>query len=196
MSILCEFDLVRFSQTNRYAMNVGIFSVRILGDPVLRQRSSDVVEFDGDLARLAETMITAMYEAHGIGLAAPQVGVLKRMYTYDLGSGPETLINPTIVESEGEYLYGEGCLSVPGLTVDILRPERVTVQGLDINGKEVVFSGDDLMGRLIQHEIDHLDGVLLLDRLDPDARRAALKEFRRICELGGEQRVDDGVPRL
>jgi len=196
MSILCEFDLVRFSQTNRYAMNVGIFSVRILGDPVLRQRSSDVVEFDGDLARLAETMITAMYEAHGIGLAAPQVGVLKRMYTYDLGSGPETLINPTIVESEGECLYGEGCLSVPGLTVDILRPERVTVQGLDLNGKEVVFSGDDLMGRLIQHEIDHLDGVLLLDRLDPDARRAALKEFRRICELGGEQRADDGVPRL
>ena len=90
------------------------------------------------------------------------------------------MINPEIVESSGEYIYGEGCLSLPGLTVDILRPKIVTVRGVDLDGNEVIFEGDALMSRLIQHEIDHLDGVLLLDRLDPDQRRAALKEFHRL----------------
>lgn len=169
------------------------FSVRILGDPVLRQQSKAVENIDGDLARLADSMIVAMYEAHGIGLAAPQVGVLKRMYTYDMGDGPRTLINPEIVESSGECLYGEGCLSLPGLTVDILRPEIVTVRGIDLDGNEVIIEGDDLMGRLIQHEIDHLDGVLLLDRLDSDERRVALKEFHRMMLSGGVQSTPSGV---
>jgi len=169
------------------------FSVRILGDPVLRQQAKIIENIDGDLARLADAMIVAMHEAHGIGLAAPQVGVLKRMYTYDMGDGPHTLINPEIVESSGECIYGEGCLSLPGLTVDILRPEIVTVRGVDLDGNEVIFEGDDLMGRLIQHEIDHLDGVLLLDRLDPDERRAALKEFHRMAQAGGVHSTPSGV---
>jgi peptide deformylase len=153
--------------------------VRTFGDPVLRQRAAEVDELDGDLARLAETMVATMYEAMGLGLAAPQVGVLKRMYTYDVGDGPAVLINPQIVDSYGEWSYDEGCLSVPDVHVEIVRPKVVTVQGIDIDGKEVVFEGDELMGRLIQHEIDHLDGVLMLDRLEPDERKAALREMRR-----------------
>jgi peptide deformylase len=153
--------------------------VRTFGDPVLRQRAAEVDELDGDLARLAETMVATMYEAMGLGLAAPQVGVLKRMYTYDLGDGPAVLINPQIVDSHGEWSYDEGCLSVPDVHVEIVRPKVVTVRGIDIDGKEVVFEGDELMGRLIQHEIDHLDGVLMLDRLEPDERKAVLREIRR-----------------
>jgi len=158
---------------------VGTFVVRTFGDPVLRQRAAEVDELDGDLARLAETMVATMYEAMGLGLAAPQVGVLKRMYTYDLGDGPAVLINPQIVDSHGEWSYDEGCLSVPDVHVEIVRPKVVTVRGIDIDGKEVVFEGDELMGRLIQHEIDHLDGVLMLDRLEPDERKAVLREIRR-----------------
>jgi len=153
--------------------------LRTFGDPVLRQRAAEVEELDGDLARLAETMVATMYEAIGLGLAAPQVGVLKRMYTYDVGDGPAVLINPQIVDSHGEWTYDEGCLSIPDVHVEIVRPKVVTVQGIDLDGKEVVLEGDELMGRLIQHEIDHLDGVLMLDRLEPDQRKAVLREMRR-----------------
>ncbi len=170
------------------------FAVRLFGDPVLRQRASEVEELDGDLARLAATMIDTMYEAIGLGLAAPQVGVLKRMFVYDLGDGPQVLINPQIVDSSGEWTYDEGCLSLPGLQFEIVRPKLVTVTGLDLDGNEVVFEGDELMGRLIQHEIDHLDGTLLLDRLDPDRRKEALRELRR-AELEGHPAVVGGSDR-
>ena len=146
---------------------------------MLRQRAAEVEELDGDLARLAETMVATMYEAIGLGLAAPQVGVLKRMYTYDVGDGPAVLVNPQIVDSHGEWTYDEGCLSIPDVHVEIVRPKVVTVQGVDLDGKEVVLEGDELMGRLIQHEIDHLDGVLMLDRLEADQRKAVLREMRR-----------------
>lgn len=162
------------------------FSVRLFGDPVLRQRSSEVEELDGDLARLASTMIDTMYEAVGLGLAAPQVGVLKRMYVYDVGEGPQVLINPQIVGSSGEWTYEEGCLSLPGMQFEIVRPKLVTVQGVDLDGDEVVFEGDELMGRLIQHEIDHLDGTMLIERLDPDRRKEALREWRQ-AQLAAEQ---------
>jgi peptide deformylase len=146
---------------------------------VRRQRSKDFEELDGDLARLVEAMYETMYDAQGLGLAAPQVGVLKRLYTYDLGDGPEVIVNPEIVASSGEWVYDEGCLSVPGLQFEIVRPKLVTVRGLDLDGNEVVIEGDERMGRLIQHEIDHLDGVLLLDRLEPEVRKEAMRELRR-----------------
>jgi peptide deformylase len=178
---------------DRYDGRVATFPVRTFGDPVLRQRANEVVELDGDLARLTDTMIETMYEAIGLGLAAPQVGVLKRLYTYDVGDGPAVLINPQIVDSSGEWSYDEGCLSIPDLHVEIVRPKLVTVQGIDLDGKEVVFEGDELLGRLIQHEIDHLDGVLMLDRLDPDARKAALREMRRAqFDDAGAARVGAG----
>ncbi|HEU5301458.1 MAG TPA: peptide deformylase [Acidimicrobiia bacterium] len=173
------------------------FDVRIFGDPVLRQRAREVEELDGDLVTLSQRMVETMYEALGVGLAAPQVGVLKRLYTYDVGDGPAVLVNPEIVDATGEWTYDEGCLSVPGVHVEIVRPKVITVQGLDLDGKEVVLEGDELMGRLIQHEIDHLDGVLLLDRLEPDRRKDVLREMRR-AQLDDSivGAADDGVRRL
>jgi len=181
--------------TDWYPRFVGTFEIRLFGDPGLRQRAPEVTELDGDLARLVDTMIETMHEAPGIGLAAPQVGVQKRLYTYDVGEGPGVVINPEIVESSGEWVYEEGCLSVPGFYFEIVRPKLVTVRGIDVDGKEVVIEGDELMGRLIQHEIDHLDGVLLLDRLEKAARKDAMRELRRRAEdgtLGATIDRDDG----
>jgi peptide deformylase len=180
---------------------VGTFEIRMFGDPVLRQQSREVTELDGDLARLVDTMYETMHEAHGLGLAAPQVGVQKRLYTYQLidDDEPSVIVNPEIVESSGEWLYEEGCLSVPGLHFDIVRPQLVTVRGIDLDGDEVVFEGDELMGRLIQHEIDHLDGILLLDRLEPEVRKDALRELRRRAldaDFVASATADDGTARL
>ena len=169
------------------------FPVRIFGDPVLRQRSAPVDDLDGDLARLVDAMYQTMYDAQGLGLAAPQVGVLKRLYTYDLGDGPAVLVNPEIVDASGEWLYDEGCLSVPGLQFEIVRPKLVTVRGVDLDGNEVVIEGDERMGRLIQHEIDHLDGVLLLDRLEPEVRKRG--DARAAASADGGLGARDRRPR-
>jgi peptide deformylase len=169
------------------------YSIRVVGDPVLRQRAAEVTTIDGRLAKLAEDMIATMYEAPGVGLAAPQVGVEKRMFVYDVGEGAATLINPAIAESDGEWVYEEGCLSVPGLSWDIARPKQVLLRGIDLDGNEVSIEADELLARCFQHEIDHLDGVLLLERLDPDTRRQALT---RIRELGiGPSVLADAEPR-
>jgi len=182
---------------------VTTFAIRQFGDPVLRQRAREVTELDGELARLADTMIETMHAARGVGLAAPQVGVQKRLYTYDVEEltrrgatavGPGVIVNPEIVESDGEAVYEEGCLSVPGLYFDVARPERVTLRGLDLDGHEVLISSDDFMARVIQHEIDHLDGILVLDRLDADTRKAALRELRTrdvdaVAPAGGGHRL-------
>jgi peptide deformylase len=155
------------------------YTIRTFGDPVLKQRARDVTEIDGDFVRVVDTMFETMYEAHGVGLAAPQVGIQKRFFTYDVDDEPGVLINPEIVEASGEWVYDEGCLSVPGLHFEIVRPNLVAVRGLDLDGNEVIVQADELMGRLLQHEIDHLDGVLLLDRLEPEVRREALRELRQ-----------------
>jgi peptide deformylase len=154
------------------------YSIRLVGDPVLRQRADDVTDIDGKLARLAEDMVTTMYEAPGMGLAAPQVGVRKRMFVYDTGDGPKTIINPTIDESDGEWTYEEGCLSIPGLSFPIVRPKQVHLVGLDLDGNEVAVEADEIEARCFQHELDHLDGVLLLERLDDETRKAALRTLR------------------
>ena len=156
------------------------YALRLFGDPVLKQPARVVEEITPDLVPLVHGMYATMEDAEGVGLAAPQVGVRKRLFTYDLhdGEGPGVVINPEIVETDGEILSEEGCLSVPGFKFEIVRAERVTMRGLDLDGREVVLEGDDLLARMIQHEIDHLDGVLLLDRLDPDVRRDALRAIR------------------
>ncbi len=155
------------------------YAIRLFGDPVLKQRAADVTEIDGRLARLSEDMLTTMYDAPGLGLAAPQVGVQKRFFVYDIGEGPRTLINPVIKESRGEWVYDEGCLSVPGLSFEIVRPKEIHLVGVDLDGNDVSFEADELLARLFQHELDHLDGVLLLEHLDDGQRKAALKELRR-----------------
>ncbi len=154
------------------------YDIRVIGDPVLRQKARQVNDIDGALVRLADDMIETMYEAPGIGLAAPQVGVQKRLFVWDMGEGPRVIVNPEIVESDGEWLYDEGCLSVPGLTWEIVRPKTVHLVGRDLDGNEMSFEVDELEARLFQHEIDHLDGTLLIERLDSDTRKTALKAIR------------------
>jgi peptide deformylase len=150
-----------------------------MGDPVLRQKAKVVDEIDGTIARIVSDMFPAMYEVEGLGLAAPQVGIQKRLFVYDLGEGPQVLVNPEIVETEGEWTYMEGCLSVPGMSFEIVRPNAVHLVGRDLDGNEVSIETDELLGRLFQHELDHLDGVLLVDHLDAEQRKAALAEWRR-----------------
>lgn len=156
------------------------YDIRIFGDPVLRQVSNELTDIDGTIAKLVEDMIPTMYEARGLGLAAPQVGVQKRLFVYDLndGRGPQTLINPIIKESSGEWTYDEGCLSVPNLSWEIVRPKEIHLVGLDLDGNQVDIQADELLSRLFQHELDHLDGKLLIDYLDDDRRKEALKVLR------------------
>ena len=169
------------------------YSIRVVGDPVLRQRSPEITTIDGRLAKLAEDMIVTMYEAPGVGLAAPQVGVEKRMFVYDVGDGAHTVINPVISESRGEWAYEEGCLSVPGLSWDIVRPKELLLTGVDLDGNDVAVEADELLARCFQHELDHLDGVLLLERLDPDTRRKAMRTIR---DLGiGPSVLADAEPK-
>ena len=154
--------------------------MRLFGAPVLKQRAREVEDLTDDLVTLVNGMYDTMDLEDGIGLAAPQVGVRKRIFTFDLheGEGPGVVINPVIVESDGEVVSDEGCLSVPGYRFEVVRAERVTMRGIDLDGREIVMAGEDLLARMIQHEIDHLDGLLLLDRVEPDVRREALKDMR------------------
>ena len=156
------------------------YHIRLVGDPVLRQPAAEVTDIDERLVRLAADMVVTMYEAPGIGLAAPQVGVQKRMFVYDLhdDTGPHTIVNPVISDTRGEWVYEEGCLSVPDLSWEIVRPAEVHLTGLDLDGNEVSFEADELLARMFQHEVDHLDGVLLLERLDADQRKQANRVLR------------------
>lgn len=157
------------------------YQIRVFGDPVLKQRATEVTEINGSLARVVDDMVETMYQAPGIGLAAPQVGIQKRFFVFDIddGRGPQTLINPEIVESHGEWTFEEGCLSVPGMYFPIIRPKQVLLRGLDLDGNPLEIEADELLARLFQHELDHLDGTLLLSHLDDDQRKQALRELRR-----------------
>jgi len=157
-------------------------TIRIAGDPVLRRRAVEVIDIDEELVRLTESMFATMYAAPGIGLAAPQVGVEQRFFVYDLGDedGPRVLLNPEITGSDGEWEFAEGCLSVPGQHFDLVRPKLIGVRGVDLQGRDVEFEADELLSRLIQHELDHLDGILLLDHLDEEDRREAKRVLREM----------------
>src|SRR5262245_58594278 len=158
------------------------YSIRLLGDPVLKQKAAEIDDVDGTLVQLASDMAVTLHEAAGLGLAAPQVGVQKRLFVYDLrdGEGPRTIVNPVVSEHRGEWTYEEGCLSVPGLAWEIVRPKEVHLTGYDLDGNEVSIEADEIVARLFQHELDHLDGVLLLERLDPDTRKDAMRTLREI----------------
>lgn len=158
---------------------MAIFPIRTFGDPVLRSAAEEVDPIDDDVSRLVHDMVETMYDAPGVGLAASQIGIPKRVIVFDVGEGWEVLINPELVETSGEWTFDEGCLSVPGHYWSITRPAFATVRGLDLDGDEVEFSGDELMGRVLQHELDHLNGILLLERLDEENRKQALRELRR-----------------
>ncbi len=164
------------------------YRIRTFGDPVLKRRAAEVTEIDGRVARLAEDMYVTMKEAHGLGLAAPQVGVARRLFVYEIGdSGPRTLVNPAIDERDGEWEHEEGCLSVPDLYFNIRRPIHVHVTGFDLDGHEVSIEADELEATLYQHEVDHLDGRLLLELLDDEQRKQAMRELRRRAEATSGQ---------
>jgi len=152
-------------------------TIRVFGDPVLEQVAARIDNVDGKLISLAEDMFRAMYEAPGLGLAAPQIGIQRQIFVWDIDDNPQAIINPTIVESSGEWVYDEGCLSIPGMYVEMLRPRRVLVRGISLDGDEVEFEADELLARLFQHEVDHLNGVLMFDRMTPDQRTEALKVY-------------------
>ncbi len=165
------------------------YEIRTFGDPVLKSPAAPVTDVDGKLVRLVDDMFTTLYgSGNGIALAAPQIGVQKQVIVWDFGDGERSVIfNPVITESDGEWIYDEGCLSIPGLYVEIMRPKTVLVTGIDLDGNEVSREADELEARMYQHELDHLNGVLMFDRMDADQRKAALAEYRRI------QRVADGT---
>ena len=174
------------------------YSIRVVGDPVLRATASEVTDIDGKLVKLTEDMFEVMYGAPGIGLAAPQIGVGKRLFVYDLEpeerGAPSVLVNPRIVESRGEWTYEEGCLSIPNLSWEIVRPKEVHLVGTDLDGNEVSIEADELTARLFQHELDHLDGVLMTDRMDADTKKQALKEIRAMKErIDAESQLTKGL---
>jgi peptide deformylase len=152
--------------------------IRTYGDPVLNVPTTDIENIDGQIASLANQMIETMYQAPGVGLAANQIGVQKSLFVYDKGDGPVVVVNPRIVESDGEWTFEEGCLSVPGLSWEITRPNAIHLVGYDLNGNEISIETDEYEGRIFQHEMDHLNGVLLIERLDEDQRKRAKKRLR------------------
>ncbi len=130
-------------------------------DPILRKKSRKVDKIDEKIHRLLDDMLETMYDADGVGLAAPQVGILKEVIIVDIGDGPIELINPIIIESDGEQIDVEGCLSLPQITGKVKRPMSVKIRGLNRKGQNVVVTGEELLARALCHEIDHLNGVLL-----------------------------------
>ena len=154
------------------------YEIRTFGDPVLKAVAEPVNNIDEKLVRLTDEMFDVMYNAPGIGLAAPQIGVQRQVFVYDIDEERKVILNPQIVESSGEWVYDEGCLSIPGLYVEMLRPKKVLVRGINLDGNQVEFEADELLARLFQHEIDHLNGVLMFDRMTPDQRKEAVKLYR------------------
>jgi peptide deformylase len=162
-----------------------IQAIRIFGDPVLTTRALPVVDFDKELRQLVADLTETMLDAPGSGLAAPQIGVSLRVFTYWVDDVVGHLINPSLDLSEEEQFGPEGCLSVPGLTFDCTRSERVIAKGMNMFGEPVVIEGTALLSRAIQHETDHLDGIVFIDRLDKETRKAAMKAIRE-AEWAGE----------
>ncbi len=163
---------------------MAVREILIIGDPVLTRKSEPVEEITEDILRLARDMVETVHAAPGVGLAAPQVGVGKRVIVVDTSVGENQealhiLINPAIVLSEGEAVCEEGCLSVPDIKEKVARPYKVVVRGLDLKGRPVEVKGEDLLARALCHEIDHLDGVLFVDRLSPLKRKLIRKKLRK-----------------
>ncbi len=158
---------------------MSLLALHLLGSPVLRQRSTEVKVVDDDVRRLVDDMFETMEAAHGVGLAANQVGVARRVAVIDAEGNRFAMINPTIVEAEGRELAEEGCLSIPDIYGDVARAERVVLEALDRDGNPFRVEAGGLAARAIQHEIDHLDGILFLDHLSLMRRQTLLARWKR-----------------
>lgn len=171
---------------------MAIRDIVLMGDPVLRREADEITVFDDELRSLVRDMFETMYHADGIGLAAPQIGISKRIIVVDLrrpdgddedDGEPErvAIVNPTIThESRETYKQSEGCLSIPGLEEIVERPLAVRVEGKDPDGNDLVIEAEDLFGRALQHEIDHVDGILFIDRVSALKRRMLLKKWKKL----------------
>ncbi|MHB8896951.1 MAG: peptide deformylase [Candidatus Geothermincolia bacterium] len=153
--------------------------IRTFGDPVLREESKDLERIDPEVRQLMDEMADTLSASPGrVGLAAPQVGILKRLFVYDFGYGPRCLINPRVIAGEGEQTGDEGCLSFPGIYVSIPRFERIKTSCVTPSGHRIVIEAEDFPARVLQHECDHLDGVLIIDRCDSEERKRVLEELQ------------------
>jgi peptide deformylase len=159
---------------------LALAQIRQYGDPALRMQANEVSEFDDDLRRLVERMIALMHDAQGVGLAATQVGVLRRLFVFEPDEdGPRAIVNPVVVERADETASDEeGCLSLQGVRVPVERSTRVVLEGKDPNGEELRVELDEYGSRVVQHELDHLDGVLIIDRTGDEQRTDALGTLR------------------
>ena len=166
---------------------MAIQPIRLFGDPILRQQAVEVVDFDKELRRLVEDLTDTMLDAPGAGLAAPQIGVGLRVFTWSIEGEVGHLVNPVLDLSEEQQDGPEGCLSIPGLSIDCRRALSVVAKGYDLHGEPVTIDGSELLARAIQHETDHLDGVLFVDRLDAEHRKIAMKMIRESEWFGLEQ---------
>jgi peptide deformylase len=168
---------------------VAIQQIRLFGDPVLRTKADPVVDFDKELRRLVKDLTDTMLDAPGAGLAAPQIGVSLRVFTYNVDGVIGHMVNPSLDLSEETQYGDEGCLSIPDLPFPCTRALRAVARGFNEYGDELVIEGSDKLARCIQHETDHLDGVLFIDRLDREQRKAALRAIRQADWSGGAPKV-------
>lgn len=150
---------------------MAVYQIVEIGTEVLREKAVEVKEVTPNIVKLIDNMFETMYAAKGVGLAAPQIGVSKRVIVVDVGDGPIEMVNPVILESAGEEIEEEGCLSIPGVTGEVVRAAKVKVQGLNRNGQLQEIAADDLLARAFQHEIDHLEGVLFVDKAKKTSRK-------------------------
>jgi peptide deformylase len=164
---------------------VPVQTIRLFGDPVLRTPAEPVRDFDKELRTLVKDLTETMMDAPGAGLAAPQIGVGLRVFTYFVDDELGHLVNPTLDLSEEEFDDEEGCLSFPGLTFPTMRAWSVRAKGQDMHGEPVTIEGTELLARCVQHETDHLDGILFIDRLDRAQRKLAMKAIREADWAGG-----------
>jgi peptide deformylase len=168
---------------------VAVRPIRLFGDPVLRTSAEPVVDFDRELRRLVGDLTDTMHDAPGAGLAAPQLGVGLRVFVYDVEGIVGHLVNPVLSLSDDEQLDDEGCLSIPGLKFPCRRARSVVATGFDMHGEPSVIEGSDLLARCMQHETDHLDGVIFVDRLDREQHKAAMRAIREADWYGDAVRV-------
>jgi len=166
---------------------MAVLRIRKYGDPVLRRKAERVEDIDDEIRRLAQDMMETMYAYDGVGLAANQVGELRKVVVVDISPHDPTfkpliLINPVVVEGYGEEGFEEGCLSLPDITAEVIRPAQVLVRAISLEGDEVEIEADGLLARVLQHEIDHLDGVLFIDRLPFIRRRLLRGQLKKLEE--------------
>ena len=170
-------------------MSNDIDRIRVYGDPILRKNTEKITVFDTRLLDMVDQMVETLYAKNGLGLAGPQVGISMKISIIDLSFGEDVdnnliLVNPEILETEGTSTFEEGCLSVPSIFEDVIRPEKVKIRFQDLHGKEQEMKTEGLLARIIQHEVDHLKGVLFVDRLSMVKRKLLSKKLRRLAKEG------------